>query len=335
VEIQKLKQQFLEKYSPENLIDESAIIHWRQLHGFSKWSTDDISYDIDIHDIKPISNQWDCICLLCTGQEYINDIYLKFLQHLEDTTDTELASNIHFKLVIKSKDIEKYTIPDSINHKFLTADYLIIDIPDEIDIYDDKTETKTSLSMIEKYGSKYGPNVVFFETMKQIKEYNTSLLLECDCLLSRHWMERLHQYVSTQSFLISGSHSDSPNDKPYDDLRNQHINGGTALYATGHMLFQKFMSLCEKLWPRYIKYYGSDLPYDYIILLTIQNYFNESKTDTDHIIWSYIKKHYLYNSLIFNWSDTTYNDFNPKIIQQMCDPAILHQKPPYYPGVRY
>jgi len=334
IEIEKLKKDFLQQYGPHNLVDESAIIHWKQLHGFSKWS-DDIVHDITFEDISPISNTWDCICLLCTGKEHIDNTYVKFLDYLYSTIDIEIASQLHFKLVIKTKDCDIYIIPQKMQKIFKTSEYLLVNIEDELDIYDDKQETKIDQNIIDKYGSKYGPNVVFFDVVQQLSQYNTSLLLECDCLLSDNWMNRIKNYVATQGFLISGSQSDSPNTKPYHDLRNQHINGGTALYATGNILFQKFMSLCRALWPRYIKYYGTDLPYDYIILLTIQNYFNTSQDKNNHNIWSYIKKHYIYNSLIFNYSDTTYNDYDPRILQKIYDPAILHQKPPDYPGVRY
>lgn len=329
IRIEELKKEFLEKYNKNNLIEESTIAYWRQLRGLSNLQ----EKDIDISDISPIINSWDCIALLCTGKEFENDFYLKFLSNLDSTIDINISKKINFKLVIKTKDIDKYIIPKFLDAKFNSLEILAIEIPDELDIYDDKNEKSLDKEAINKYGSKCGPNFIFFETIKRLSEYNSTLLLECDCLLFDNWMQRIDKYVESQSFLISGSQSDSPNNEKYYDERNQHINGGTAIYATGNILFQKFINLCEKMWPIYIKYNSIHLPYDYILLLTIESYFNESKTQNDKIIWSYIKKNYITNSIIFNWSDTTYEKYDPLDIRNMFNPAILHQKPNQYTGV--
>lgn len=332
--IDELKKEFVNNYRVENLKDESAIIHWNKIKGLKELINNN-NLSISFEDIAPIFNKWDCLVLLCTGQEHIDDVYLKFLENLNKTIDLKISKNLDFKLIIKVKDKNKYEIPQYLINKFASVEIIAIDILEEVDIYDDKTKKIWNKEVLENYGSKYGPNFVFFETMKILREYNSSLLLECDCLLFDDWMNRINNYINSQSFLISGSHSDSSNNELYYHLRNQHINGGTAIYATGNVLFQKLMKLCEYLWPIYIKCHSFDLPYDYIILLTIQNCFDESLIKSDKFVWSYIKKNYIYNSLVFNWSDTTHNDQDPVEIQYKCNPAILHQKPNKYPGLFY
>jgi hypothetical protein len=326
-----LKKEFLEKYNKDTLKDDSAIIRWRQLSGFKDFIMP-IS-NISIEDCNIISNRWECITILCTGKEYINNTYLKFIQNIVDVHDASVSKNLDLKFVIKSSDKHKYHIPHILSHIFKSVCVIDIDIPVSLDIYDNKQDTASDSNIIKTYGSKYGPNFIFFETMKQLSHYNTSLLLECDCMLLPKWMERINNYISSQSLLISGSQADSPNKEDFNDIRNKHINGGTAIYATGNILFQKFINICEKLWPVYIEHKSIDLPYDYILLLILEDYFNHVTNKEDKIIWSYIKKHYIYNTLISNWSDTTYADYDPRVVSQRTQTAILHQKPMDYPGL--
>lgn len=331
-QIKILKKDFLEKYNPSNLTEDSAVIHWRQIselvHSFP-------TNNISINDLKKIDNKWECIAILCTGKEYLDNIYLKFLHNIYNTLDKNIAKNLHLKLIIKSSDCHKYSIPSLFNNIFASIGIETIDLIDELDIYDDKHNILYNSNIIKQYGSKYGPNFVFFETMHRLNSYNTSLLLECDCILYPNWMKRINNYIDAQNLLISGSQSDSPNDEKFDNIRNRHINGGTAIYATGNSLFQKFLKLCEDAWPIYIQNKSIDLPYDYLLLMTIEHYFNNAISKKDKIVWSYIKKHYVYNTLVANWSDTTYTDYPPQTIYSQAQPAILHQKPPHYPGVLY
>lgn len=331
-EIKELTEEFLKLYNPDNLKDESAIIHWHQLQKLSEVVRNK-PHGLSLKDIQPFKNKWDCIALLCTGKEYVNDIYLKFLKHISETANLEISKNINFKLIIKKQDINKYKLPIYLKDIFKHIEIIHINLPDHLDLYSDKSKEEQDQQKLEKYGSKYGPNFVFFKIMNFLSQYNTSMILECDCILYKDWMKRIDNYIDSQNFLISGSQSDSPNDDDFYHLRNQHINGGTAIYATGYSFFQKFIKLCEDLWPLYIKYKHWNLPYDYILLLVIENYFNYSKSKDDKILWSYIKKQYVYNNLIFNWSDKTYEFLNPEQIKAICNPAVLHQKPINYPGV--
>jgi hypothetical protein len=335
-EIDKLKKEFFELYEVEDLKDDSAIVHWHQLNNLSEIIRHK-HHGFTLKDVKPFSNKWDCVVLLCTGKEHLNNVYLKFLQHLANNSNIEVSKNLDLKLAIKRQDKDKYIMPEYIQKIFKTAEIVIIDIPDHLDVYDDKADKneKLDFDVLKKHGSKCGPNFTFFNTIKFLSNYNTSMLLECDCILCENWMNRINNYINSHNFLISGSQSDSPNKDDFYALRNQHINGGTAIYATGNDLLQKFIKLCEELWPMYIKYNHLDLPYDYIIPLVIRDYFIYSNTDDDKILWSYIKKQYVYNSLIFNWSDKTYADFDPQKIKDLFNPAILHQKPTDYPGIFY
>lgn len=333
MQIDILKEDFLTKYHPSTLKDASAIVHWRQLRGFQDFVLP--ANKICINDLHSIINTWECVAILCTGKEYLDNIYLKFLQNIVDTIDINISTNLHLKLITKTSDQNKYQIPNSFYPLFASAEIISIDLPDALDLYDDKHGKTYDADIIKQYGSKYGPNFIFFETMKRLTAYNTTLLLECDCILLSNWMQRIHNYIGSQSLLVSGSQADSPNDKNFHDIRNTHINGGTAIYATGHDLFQKFIRLCENLWPVYIEHKSVDLPYDYLLLLILEDQFNNVTSKDNRIVWSYIKKHYLYTTLISNWSDTTYTDYSPRSISHRSPMVILHQKPPFYPGLFY
>lgn len=324
-EIEILKKDLIKKYNISNLKNDGAIIYLRQLFGFKDFvlPMDQLS----ISNLGSILNKWECIALLCTGQEYRNGTYQKFINNIYDTVDINISKNIHFKLIIKNKHIIYYNLPNKFNQLFASAEVVSIDIPEDKDIYIGKSSDDYDLKIIKEYGSKYGPNFIFFQTMKKLSMYNTSLLLECDCLLFSNWMKRIDNYISSQSLLISGSQSDTPNDEKFLHIRNRHINGGTAIYATGFDIFQNFITLCENLWLLYIKHHSVDLPYDYILLLIIEDYFNHSTNRNDKIVWSYIKKHYIYTTLVCNWSDTTPRDYDPLAIRDRFNPAILHQKP--------
>ena len=131
-----------------------------------------ISDSINIKDLYHYNNDLDCICLLATGNEFENGLIDHFVENIKRTSlkSLEALSNINFKLVTSSRHhyvdlgIEKY---------FKSFEHVMVYIPKRIDKY---YETENDLiGPMPKLGLKSGPNYTFFEVIKTLKNYNTTL----------------------------------------------------------------------------------------------------------------------------------------------------------------
>jgi hypothetical protein len=74
----------------------------------------------------------------------------------------------------------------------------------------------------------------------------------------------------------------------------------------------------------YVDKYSKNIPYDYCIYQTIEDYFNFDHNN--RALWQFIKRNYVHNNMIVNYSTIKDMDIDIKYIINKYNPAILHQK---------
>lgn len=312
----------------ETLMDLSEDVYFEDIQDFVCFREQNFKeknidfFEINLIDIKKFikfddliftKNKLECICLLLTGKELLDGSYNSFIEQLAKT-NLKYSKEIDFKIFSKNKiDLEFFK-------NYFKNVYLVdIKIPEEYDFYlKEYDEKKQNL----KYGEKSGPNYVFYKIFDYLKMYNTTLFLECDCVFSEDWIEKIITYTENNRFWISGSTYDGYNNAPIYDLVNTHINGGTALYATGNENFQKFIMFYKNVFFDYIKKY-KNFPYDYMIKKIIDDYFD---SNIDKQIWNFIKRQYVYNNIIINLSKEKDYFEDIKTYERIYDFAIMHKK---------
>jgi hypothetical protein len=292
----------------------------------------DISTYINKSNLIKYDNKLECICLLVTGNELENGLYDSTIRQIYETIkDRNAYLNIEFYIITNHKyDITSYDniFIQKMKTKFKDVKIISLDIPKDKDFYIVNTNDIIDINNILKYGSKSGPNFVFFETIKKLYKYNSTLFLECDCYLAPDWIDKISNFVANQQFLICGAQYDGYNNNQYFSLLNNHLNGGTSICATGNKVLQGFLEFCEHCISIYPKYYNHDLPYDCLINLILQKHFDMEDNKSNKEIITYIKKHYLPTSLIINYSTKNIDDLNKSLeeIKTQYNYAIIHKK---------
>ena len=104
-----------------------------------------------------------------------------------------------------------------------------------------------------------------------------------------------------------------------------HINGGTALYATGNKNFQIFMDNAEEFIVNEIKNMPY-LAYDCGIKIFIDKNMDKATEIKDILLWKLINRQYLPNKLIGNFSVDKDRDLKVEDIDRMCNYYIIHKK---------
>lgn len=274
-------------------------------------------------NLSHYDNNLQCICLLITGRELSNGYYAHFIDQLSSSSTDSLiiASQIDFKFILTC-DVElDYGF---ISKHFKSVELIKLYIPKYLDVYYHSEEE--CINNIPALGLKSGPNYIFFQAIKELINYNTTLFLECDIFLSDNWLHDIFNYVEhSNGFWISGAMYDGQNCVSIHDVLNTHINGGVALYATGNHNFQKFMKFCYDNLPFYVKERFTNLPYDFLIKMIIDDNYNSR--DMHDVIWGYINRNYVYNNYIFNYSTQHDVTINNDMINKLYNHSIIHKKP--------
>lgn len=297
----------------------------------SRYLKESIDYYLKEEELTHYSNRLECINLLATGNEAIDGSYSIFFQRINKSIkdsnikSKEIAKKIEFNVITKKEIEEKET--QETKKYFKKFNIIKLKIPNEYDFYQSGDKNILFPDNISgKYGHKSGPNYTFFESFNYLKDYNTTLFLECDVFFGENWIEKIYNYVeSSNGFWISGSTYDGveAEKEASNAAINNHINGGVCLYATKNTSFQKFIKFCHKSFYCYMKI-NKNLPYDFIIFHIINDYFDY---DTENRkIWKFIKRNYIKNNLVFNFS--TKKDIEEKIesIQKKYNFVLLHKK---------
>jgi hypothetical protein len=285
----------------------------------------DIKEYLQFNNLQYYHNNLEAIVLLMTGKEIEDGQCLYFIQKLLQSLKNNEANKLFaklldFKIIITKHNDLLIRYKEQLEQYFKNISIIRIDIPQQYDFYDDYTETSDL-----RYGYKSGPNYCFFKAFDHLTMYNTTLFLECDCTIIDNWLERLYNYCRfSGQFWISGAWYDGLNMDPYHSIVNQHINGGSGIYATGNPGFISFIKFCFHLLTVYVDKYSKNLPYDYCIYQIIEDYFNFDHDNRQ--LWQFIKRNYIHNNIIVNYSNPKDIDIDIKYIINKYNPAILHQK---------
>lgn len=274
-------------------------------------------------ELRHYKNKLECICLLITGTEQTNGYYDHFISEIKKTSTCGkiISQQLDFKIVTTDNFNTEY---GEIEKNFKSVDIIKIYVPKYIDVY--YNTEQECIGNMPILGLKSGPNYVFFQALRELVKYNTTLFLECDVFLSEDWISNIDKYVeSANGFWVSGSVYDGQNIDTIHDVLNSHINGGVGLYATGNTQFQKFMKFCYDHFPDYVNNKSSNLPYDFLIKMVIDDGFNQK--DYYDNIWSFIRRQYHVNNHIFNYSTKKDAEINNEEIAKLYNYSIIHKKP--------
>lgn len=282
---------------------------------------DTSQYEIEL--INP-SNNLEAVCLLLSDKEIIDGRFDKFLDNLiQNTKISSISKNIDFNILINTK-YDKINIK-SINTIFKKINIISLDLQKNEDIYLGKPDNVTKLP---KYGLKSGPNIMFFKTIDYCYKYNTSLLLETDCIFSYDWLTKIYNYTKySNGFLISGATYDGDVFAKAGSAMLTHINGGTALYATNNPILIQLIKILGVFMINQIKINTPGLAYDYGLKLLIDNKLNGSEPESQsRKFWQFINRNYLPNKLVFNCSTSVDAHINTEDMFKKYQFAILHKK---------
>ena len=282
---------------------------------------------ISIDQLVSPKNNLECVCLLTTSKEIENKQCQKFLKHLvEKTKTTKISKKIHFKIIVNRSS--KIDI-SSLKSIFADVEIINLNLSKQDDLY---TSHLSPQETLPKYGFKSGPNNMFFETINKCSEYDTVLLLETDCLLGNNWLNNLYLYAKyANGFLISGALYDGLVFTKAGSAMRNHINGGTALYATSNNTLQKLVNLLSVFLQKQIAYNMPGLAYDYGLKLLIDHNINNTFNNmNERLIWQFINRNYLPCKHIINCSTDSDTKINENVLMSKYNYAVLHKKTPAY-----
>jgi len=274
----------------------------------------------DFNSLCHYKNSLECVCLLVTEKELNSVYYSNFLEYIFKKTELNVSSQIDFKIIInKGSHLIKREDINRLGKIFRKIEVMDLQIPKDKDMYRRYYEEKVGTP--PELGFKSGPNFMFFKCMQHCRQYNTTLLLEVDCILGDNWLSRIKSYVDhANGFWISGSTYDGLSFSK-ESLYLSHLNGGTSLYATGDTNFVNFIE-CFYLYLIQKIEEIPDLAYDWGIRMFI----DELMASEEKLLNSkFINRKYLRNNLVFNLS-LEQDNIDLDLFNKIYNFAILHKK---------
>lgn len=162
------------------------------------------------------------------------------------SSHSQLLKKIDLHILLDCE--KKQKLIDKIETKYQDTLYLknmfhslkitFLDIPSELNKYVRDKEKK-------RVFRKIGPNIHFFMSMEQCKEYEYIFFMETDCTpVKQNWMEHLNTYILGNSEVLIAGSLPTPFNENIDPAFGLHMNGN-AIYATGSSKFQK---LIKEVW---------------------------------------------------------------------------------------
>jgi hypothetical protein len=304
--------------------------HVTSNHITSHFDEFDLRKYINLSKEIKYKNKLECICLLISDHEVYTERYNKFLENLFIQTKEE-GKKFQFNIVInKTASVIPKPHIEQLKQKFKGVDVYNLNLLPHEDVYTTNPEELQNIlgTIKPELGFVSGPNICFFEAIKHHSNFNTTLFLEIDSIVTPNWLNRIDKFTTRNegSFWVSGPYYDGVN---YRIKKRHHINGGTALYATGENTLQLLMKAVRE----YIKYRVENgklvYTYDFGIRDFIDDQFNYVSEigDIEGVrLWNYIDRQYLKNNLIYNLS-TKYDEHEDlDKFYKLYDFAILHTK---------
>jgi hypothetical protein len=287
-----------------------------------------ISKSIRQYELVYLKNKLECICFLTTSKEINSGKFSEFLTHLLSKTSLNCVSKkIHFKIIVNNNNYKTNFDILKLKEFFLDVEHINLNLSNEEDIYVNYDELNI-IKNIPKFGLKSGPNITFLKTIEICKNYNTTLFLESDCFLGDNWLDRVDGYVqNANGFLISGAIYDGNMFVKSNSTMMNHINGGTALYATGSSVLQNLIKIFSLFLEKQISAGMEYMAYDYALKLFIDNGIDTATRQDARKIWHFIYRNYVPNKLILNYSAEQDSNNHHVNIFKKHNYAILHKKP--------
>ena len=277
-------------------------------------------------DLEAYQNKLECLTLLITSNEDKDGQYDTFIENLRKSmtrANKKIAKKLSFRIIRNNNENDNIDL-SYLKKTFRDVDIIYLNIPEEYNHYNSEDET-----LDFTYGKQSGPLYSFFSIFRQrhLENFNTSLFLECDCILLDNWLDKIYNYCLTSGpFMISGSQYDGHCYMKYYDINNQHINGGICLYSTGNQILNQYMDFCLDSVPLYVRRISQNMPYDYTIYYVLENNYDYNLSNRE--ILKFIKKNILKNNLICNYCNNIPQDIDFPVseIIKRYQPAIIHQK---------
>jgi hypothetical protein len=284
--------------------------------------------NIKQYELVYLKNKLECICFLTTSKEINSERFSEFLNHLlSKTPASKISKKIHFKIIVNNNNFKMDFDISNLKDIFLDVEIVNLNLSEEEDIYINYYDSYTVKKM-PKFGLKSGPNIAFFKTIEICKKYNTILLLESDCLFGDNWLERINNYVEhANGFLISGAIYDGNMFVKSNSAMMNHINGGTAFYATGSSVLQNLIKIFSMFLEKQISGGMPHMAYDYALKLFIDHGLDTARESSTRKIWHFIYRNYVPNKLILNYSAKQDSNNHHVNIFKKHNYAILHKKP--------
>ena len=259
-------------------------------------------------------NVLEAMILPTTSKEIDNGMFEKFIQQLVYIEPTELTFVIMINNIEHRTDIMKFI--DKIQDKFKFVEIAYANIPAEEDIY-----TFVKPEILPPYGLASGPNTLFFQSMEFCKRFNTTLLIETDCIVKSNFLIALENYTKySGGFLIAGTTYDGVTFTRYTSPDFFHLNG-VALYKTCDSKFHHIISELEKYIIESVKTDEPFLAYDIAITRMIFRNMTLEKNGDD---WKRVWKRCLKTNLIVNLSPP--RDALNIDITKYPEAVIIHKK---------
>jgi hypothetical protein len=283
---------------------------------------------LDISELSFYANKLECIAILVTEQEAMSGLLNSLFIKIRNSTLFKETRDISLKIVINNIKHQDSKIDTAIlSSLFTDIEVINLQLSAEEDLY--IRDQKKIPEIVPTYGTKSGPNIMFYKALNICKTYNTTLLLETDCFFKPLWLSKLQDFINASNgFWISGATYDGVVPCRPDSEMSTHINGGIALYATGNESFQKFMSQSEDFLIERIKSGLIGLAYDINIKAYI-DYLIKYRIDTieDILASKFILRQYLPNKIIGNFSSPMDIGTSLEQIEMLYNYYIVHKKP--------
>jgi len=278
-------------------------------------------------------NVLEAMVLLVTSKEINDGRFTTFVKQLADIpwcdlTFVIMTNNTSHKPI--GKDVEL------IMNKFKAIEVISVDILPFDDIYMltnpvTKPQRKHILfhkyvpttTVIPKYGNASGPNMMFLSAMDYCRKFNTTLLIETDCIVKPDFLTKLSLFTEySGGFLIAGSTYDGTRYSSPNTLGFFHLNG-VALYNTGSKEFQTLVQNVDAYIVEHVKK-ETFVAYDYAITQMVLNYILDH---SKHAKWKHIYKQLIKTNYIVNMSTIEDKEVSVAHVNKLYpNHVILHKK---------
>jgi hypothetical protein len=262
-------------------------------------------------------NVLEALLLPVTSREINDGRFRLFIDQLIPIKPTTLTFVIY---VNNSTHTSIQSQLNRINNKFKKIEVVYANMSPIDDVYG------PTVKYMPKYGFASGPNILFMAAMKHCSKFDTTLLVETDCIVKPSFLEELELFTKySGGFLIAGSTYDGNTYTISTTVMFHHING-VALYHTGSSTFQNLMGCLDG----YILQQVHTTPffsYDVAINQLVQYTMLDASC---HAEWKRIYKGIIKTAFIVNMSLPSDKDIPMEMINKHYPThVILHKKKPF------